>query len=445
MRLAPAALALLLACGGASEPPPLSSPSAPAAAPEDETTRPAAPGAEALEAAEAALAEHPLHRVPLGDSPVLGPPEAPITVVAFSDFECPYCARAVASLEALRARYGERLRIVFRHMPLPYHRRAMAAHEAAVEAREQGGDEAFWAMHDRIFAFRDIAPERLEGHARTIGLDVDRFRAALGDGRHRDRIAVDRRLGNELGVRGTPTFFINGRRLTGAKPPEAFAALIEPLLVEAQARLAAGTPPAALYDALTADGATLAAPQQRRGPTRVSPPPVPPHAPRRGAAEPDLVVQVFSDFECPYCRRLVPLLRRLEADFPEVQIVWRHFPLSQHPRGRLASEVGAAIRAQAGDRAFWRFHDALYEEGGPLVRERLLDVAASLEGVERQRIAAAVDGHAHTLEIAQDLAKGREVGVRSTPTILVGGLVVRGARSYLELEELVDEELAAAE
>jgi len=151
-----------------------------------------------------------------------------------------------------------------------------------------------------------------------------------------------------------------------------------------------------------------------------------------------LVVQVFSDFECPYCRRLVPLLTRLESDFPEVQIVWRHFPLTQHEGGLMASEVGAAIHAQRGDAGFWAFHDALFAAGRPLSRERILAVAGTIDGVALGPVRAALDERSHRLEVARDLEAGRRVGVRATPTILVGDRLIRGARSYLDLEEAVD-------
>ncbi len=436
MKPAPAMLALLIACGGATERPA----TAPAVADADRaetSSRPEPPDEDTLAEARARLAAHPLHRVPLGDAPVRGPADAPITIVAFTDFECPYCARAVTILEAVRARYRDQIRLVLRHNPLPYHEHAAAAHEAAEEARAQRGDDAFWAMHDRLFAFRDLSREKLVQHARALDLDVERFELALTDRRHRDRVEADTALGRTFGVTGTPTFFVNGRKLTGAKPPEAFADLIEPLLVEARERLAAGTPPGALYDVVTADGATEAV-EAPRGPRRVEAPSVPEHAPRRGATDPELVVQVFSDFECPYCRRVVPLLERLETDFPEIQIVWRHFPLSQHEGGRIASEVGAAIHAQQGDAGFWAFHDALFAAGRPLDRARILAIASTVDGVSIEDVEAALDDRSHRIEVARDLEAGRSVGVRSTPTILVGDRLVRGARSYLDLEEIVD-------
>lgn len=427
-------LALLIACGGATERPTTRPPTAQASPSE---APPEAPDEAELAEARARLAAHPLHRVPLGDAPVWGLSDAPITIVAFTDFECPYCARAVTILEAVKARYRDQIRVVLRHNPLPYHEHAAAAHEAAEEARAQAGDQGFWDMHDRLFAFRDLSREKLVQHARALDLDVARFELALTDRRHRERVEADVALGRTFGVTGTPTFFVNGRKLTGAKPPEAFADLIEPLLVEAQERLAAGTPAGALYDVVTADGATEAV-EAPRGPRRVEAPSVPEHAPRRGASDPELVVQVFSDFECPYCRRVVPLLERLEVDFPAIQIVWRHFPLTQHEGGRIASEVGAAVHAQLGDDGFWAFHDALFAAGRPLDRARIVAIAGTVDGVSVEAIEHALDARSHRLEVARDLEAGRRVGVRSTPTILVGDRLVRGTRSYLELEEIVD-------
>lgn len=139
-----------------------------------------------------------------------------IEVVEFSDFECPYCAMAVPVADSLVALHGEKVRLVYRHYPLPMHPHAERAAQAAVEAQRQG---AFWAYHDLLFRHQDrLTDVDLVGYADSLDLDVEAFREALRDGRHADVVARDRALGRQLAVTGTPTFFVNGYRIVGAPP-----------------------------------------------------------------------------------------------------------------------------------------------------------------------------------------------------------------------------------
>ncbi len=152
---------------------------------------------------------------------VLGSPDAPIEVVEYSDFECPYCARfAVVQMPTIRTQLIEtgRVRWRFRDFPLPAHAYARYAAHAAQCAGEQG---RFWEMHDQLFFHHAWAqtnrdPARLfRDYAGTIGLDTDAYNACMDSGRYAGRIEASRREGEQLGVRGTPTFFVGGRLLTG--------------------------------------------------------------------------------------------------------------------------------------------------------------------------------------------------------------------------------------
>src|SRR5215471_1334052 len=137
-----------------------------------------------------------VYRVPVDDSPVRGPADALVTVVEFSDFQCPFCKRVTGTLRELDSAYGPKLRWVFKHNPLPIHDRAMAAASAAEQARSQGGDSKFWAMHDQLFDLAPtLGPESLEEAARKIGLDVPAFRSGLAVDAHEVRIRRDQALG----------------------------------------------------------------------------------------------------------------------------------------------------------------------------------------------------------------------------------------------------------
>ena len=180
-----------------------------------------------------AAAERTRETIELGDAPVLGRRDAPVTIVIFSDFECPFCAKVEPRVSALFERYRGEVRLVFKNQPLPMHERATLAAKAALAADEQG---KFWEYHRALFAKRALDRDSLEALARELGLNVSRFRAAIdGDGVER-RIGADLLEAQRLGVKGTPTFFVNGRRIIGAQPNEVFVAAIDEELALAKAR-----------------------------------------------------------------------------------------------------------------------------------------------------------------------------------------------------------------
>jgi len=145
---------------------------------------------------------------------IRGPDDAPVTLLEYGDFECPYCGRAEEVIRELLVQTGSDVRYVWRHLPLnDVHPWAQVAAEAAEAAAGQG---AFWEMHDALLNHQDeLRPQSLVSYAEQLGLDVDRFREDLRGHRYADRLLVDVASADESGVSGTPTFFINGRRHYG--------------------------------------------------------------------------------------------------------------------------------------------------------------------------------------------------------------------------------------
>ncbi len=145
---------------------------------------------------------------------VLGRPDAPLTLVEYADFECPFCARATGVAAQVRAHFGDDLRYVLRHLPLPdLHPHAELAAAAAEAAGAQG---CFWQMHDELFAHQDaLTRECLAGYAGDLGLDVARFLVDLDDPALVDRVRADVASAEASGARGTPTFFVGTRRHVG--------------------------------------------------------------------------------------------------------------------------------------------------------------------------------------------------------------------------------------
>ncbi len=167
------------------------------------------------------------------DDPVRGPAKAPVTIVEFSDYECPFCAQVVQTLKRLTHDYGDRVRVVWKDFPLDdLHPHA----EMAAEAAHCAGDEKrYWDFHDRVFAHQSaLTRTGLEEDARAVGLDVRRFATCLDSRRYQTAVLRGIAAGTHLGVDSTPTAFINGRRLAGARPYETFARVIDDELARAR-------------------------------------------------------------------------------------------------------------------------------------------------------------------------------------------------------------------
>jgi protein-disulfide isomerase len=196
--------------------------------------RGAAPSAAPAAPTRQAAAPQPVEvkTVDTAGAPVRGPEDAAITIVEFSDFQCPYCTRVKPTLAQVREEYGDQVRLVFKHFPLSFHTKAIPAHKAAIAAGEQG---KFWEMHDLIFQNpKDIEPEQLRAHAESLSLDLAKYDAVMADPATDALISRDQEQGAKLGVRGTPSFFINGRFFSGAQPFAAFKAKIEEELDRAE-------------------------------------------------------------------------------------------------------------------------------------------------------------------------------------------------------------------
>jgi len=183
---------------------------------------------------EVFLAPPPIFRaaVATADAPVRGAATAPVTIVEFSDFHCPFCRRAQPVINQVLAKYGDKVKLVFRDFPLDnLHPQARAAAEAARCATEQG---KFWEFHDQVFANdADGSPAGLDRLAKQAGIDVGAFERCRTSGKYKTVVQASNQEGTRLGITGTPTFFINGRTLVGAQPLEAFTKVIDEELASA--------------------------------------------------------------------------------------------------------------------------------------------------------------------------------------------------------------------
>ena len=159
------------------------------------------------------------------DAPSRGPAAAPVTLVEFSDYQCPFCKRAHDTVEQLVAAYPKDIRLIFMDYPLPMHNRAAAAAEAARCAGEQG---KYWEYGDNLMKTAgDISDDNLKQRATDISLDAAAFESCISSTKHEPAVQSDFTEGNRVGVSGTPTFFINGRMIVGAKALEDFKQIVD--------------------------------------------------------------------------------------------------------------------------------------------------------------------------------------------------------------------------
>ena len=173
------------------------------------------------------LFEPPRHEIEVtAEDPAIGTPSAPVTLVEFSDFQCPFCQRVAPTLKQVKDTYGDKVRVVWKDFPLTQiHPQAFKAGEAAHCAADQG---KFWEYHDRLFANQQaLQPNDLKKYAADLGLDAAAFGTCLDTSKYGERVRDGVAEGSRLGVNSTPTIYVNGRVLSGAQPYEVIAAVID--------------------------------------------------------------------------------------------------------------------------------------------------------------------------------------------------------------------------
>jgi protein-disulfide isomerase len=322
--------------------------------------------------------------VDISNAPSQGQESAAVTIMEFSDFQCPFCARALPSIQRLMKSNRESVRFVFKNFPLDFHPESHLAHMAALAADEQG---RFWEMHDLLFAHqKTLRRADLLGLASQLGLDMAKFQKDLDNPRLRTRIEDDKREGERLGVSATPTFVVNGEAIAG------FSA------EKLQARI---------------DGEMSL--------VRAHQAPVPTNLPdldlSLGPKDAPMKVQWYVDLTSQLtAKSAVALQRFLAAHVGAVQVQFRNFPLQNHDSAMLVHEFALAAAAQG---KFWSIESLLLADPKPKDREEL-KVIASQAGIDQNRLWAEVDAHKYAPLISYDLAQAKRMGVFGTPTFVLG-------------------------
>lgn len=171
--------------------------------------------------------QRPVANVVVGDAPTVGGKNAKVTIVEFSDFQCPYCSKAVEIIAEIKKKYGNDVQVAFKNFPLPFHTDAPKAAQAGLCAQAQGGDY-FWKIHDAMFAQQDkLKVDDLKALAKKIGLNSKKFDECLDTDVMAAKVQETMKEGEAVGVKSTPTFFVNGQLVSGAQPIEVFSEIID--------------------------------------------------------------------------------------------------------------------------------------------------------------------------------------------------------------------------
>ena len=378
-------------------------------------------------------------KVPVGGSPVRGSSSALVTVVEFGDFQCPYCKKVQPALERLRTEYGDRIRFVWKDEPLPFHPRALPAAELARSARAQKGDAAFWSAHDKLFDSQPkLEDADLATVARSIGIDPAKVEAAIKNKTYAKGITDDENLAEDVQASGTPHFFINGHRSVGAQPYEKLKALVDAEIVKAEGLVRGGVARTAIYDAIMKDGKGAVDPEKKTVTASAS------RAPFRGAAGAKVVIQEFSDFQCPFCSRAEPTIDELLKAYPgKVKVVWRNLPLSFHQDAQLAAEAAREVFVQKGNDGFSKMRELLFKHQGDVdgLKRTSLEGYASTLGLDLKKFGKALDDHTHTAAIEADKKAANDAGISGTPGFTVGAYYLSGAQPLAKFRRLVERAL----
>jgi protein-disulfide isomerase len=436
---------ILFACGGA--PTPAAQPVAPGPVSAVEPSR-------APSAAEGAIADSdPDGESPVpvaADDPVRGSRTAPVTIVMFGDFQCPFTARVQATIDQLEATFAPgQVRIVWKNYPLPFHPNARPAAEVAVGVFALAGNDAFWKFHAMMFKNQErLGTDNYVSWAARLGVDGAKLRQGLEAHTWAEKVDRDIALANTTGAQGTPHFFINGVALSGAQPLDKFVELTKAELAKAQAEVAKGGSPERIYLKMSQGNFTKPLPKKEgltqeeedktiwRVPVGTSP--------VNGPDTALVTIVEFADFQCPFCKRVLDTLKRVRDTYGDkVRFVWKNEPMPFHPRAEPAAELAEYAFKARGNAGFWAVHERLFELH-PTLEDTNLESVAKASGLDVTAAMQAVHGHSFKNVIDADADLADDVKASGVPHFFINGRRLVGSQPFEKFQTLIDQQLEQA-
>jgi protein-disulfide isomerase len=379
---------------------------------------------------------------------VIGAAEPLVTIVEFSDIQCPFCTRLANTLKEVVKENPNDVRVIFKHFPLPMHKDANLASQAALAANAQGKG---WELHDKMFANQKaLSKDQIIGYAQEIGIsDIAKFRSDLDGGTYAAQVKADTALGQKFAVRSTPSFFVNGTAQRGALPKDKIQAMVDAEKAKAQAMVDAGTPRGSVYATMMANAKDKRdAPQQKQQAKPGRPDPsknygVPTGGrPAAGPADALVTIVEFSDFQCPFCTRVNPTIAEIKKKYPnDVRVVFRQQPLPMHKEAPGAAKAALAAAKQG---KFWEMHDVLFANAKALNDAKFSELAGQI-GLNVGQFDADRKSAEIAKMVTEDQAVARQFGANGTPAFFINGRFLSGAQPVDRFDALIKEEKAKAE
>ncbi len=371
------------------------------------------------------------------DDPVKGAKDALVTIIEWSDYQCPFCKRVEPTMKQIMDTYGNDVRVVWKDNALPFHPRAKPAATLGHVAYKKGGDKKYWEAHAALFeSHPKLEDADLEAVSKTLGLDWAAVKKAIDEDHFKDKIARSMDQAGDVNARGTPHFFVNGRRVSGAQPFEKFKEVIDEELAKAKALVAKGTPRAKIYDEIMKTAKGPPPPERKEGV------PAPgKDSPFKGAANAKVVIQEFSDFQCPFCSRVEPTMDEVMKEYgSRVKVVWRDLPLAFHQDAPLASEAAHEAFIQKGNNGFWDYHKKLFanQQTPDGLKRPALEKYAEELGLDMGKFKAALDARTHKPKVDRDLEVSKNAGITGTPGFVINGYWVSGAQPFSAFKRIIE-------
>jgi protein-disulfide isomerase len=366
------------------------------------------------------------YRVEVGDAPIKGPDDAKVTIVEFTDFQCPFCAKVQPTLTKIFEKYPQDVKKVFKQHPLSFHKDAPLAAEASLAAGAQG---KFWEMKEVLFNNqKKLKEEQLIQYAQELGLDLEQFKSDLSTHKYKAQVERETQEAVKLGATGTPAFFVNGRYLSGAKPLESFVKVIDEELSGKKIPFKWGTN--------VKNERKQAQKRQRpaEDPNKIYTIPTG-SSPFKGPQDAPVTVVMFQDFQCPFSNRSLPTVKQLMELYPgKLKLVFKNFPLNFHKQAEIAAEAALAAGSQG---KFWEMHDKIFAKQKEINLDNLKIYAQELN-LDMNKFNQDLETHRYKKTVEEDMKTAKGAGVRGTPTFFINGKKLVGAKPVTEFQKIID-------